>query len=673
MTMEEKLLGDMQRWTISGSGGKDGGQAPTEDPDTLRSKAKARVLSLFCEGKIQGFPDDFTAKERGERIYLNDTPLVGKDGKKSFEDVEVVFAKGTQSQPAPEGFNEVRIEQTIGTKVVKNIGAISATTTSSSLDRLYVRIGVASLFRVEEDGDVKGSEVEFNIKIIDSIGNEIADRDERIKGKSRGPYDIEYDFVLSGTGPWTVRVKRTTKDPDDLKNNSDLYFKAIVGIIENTLRYPNSALLGLKVSAEFFQSVPTISAELLGLEIQVPSNYDSASNSYSGVWDGTFKTEYNNNPAWVFYDLLTNSRYGCGTYEDPATGELKEIAGITPDDIDAYSLLPIAKYCDEMVPNGRGGMEKRFEFNGYINNRGDAFEVLNSLAACFRGMIYYAQGMIIATQDSPASVVKQFSPANVIVEVSEQGELTKPAFVYEGTGLKARKTVALVSWNDRKDRYRGKIEYVEDSAALERYGYRELEVRALGCTSQGQAQRIGRWSLLTNLNETETVTFKVAAEGFFLMPGEIIEIADPYKSVGIYAGMLTAVGTSTAVLDREVTLEANKTYEIIVRTGDGIDLTATVTNDPGSTNNISFAPSFNTDPELPAAWIIREGGVTPRKYRVIALNEDDQIVTVLASAYYEEKYSIVDSSTMLSSQTTSIAGLTVTPAVSAGSMILRTT
>ena len=672
--MEEKLSGDVQRWSVSGSGGgKSGGDAPTEDPDTLRSKAKASVLSLFCEGPIQGFPDDFTNKERNQRIYLNDTPLVDKEGKKNFEDVDVVFARGTQDQPSLQGFNEIRIEQTIGNKVSKGIGAISATTTSADLDRLYVRMGVASLFKVEEEGDVKGTDVEFNIKIVDATGSEIADRDEKIKGKARGSYDVEYNFNLSGTGPWTVRVKRKTKDPEDLKVNSDLYFKAIVGVIQDTLRYPNSALLGFDVSAEFFQSVPSISAELLGLRIQVPSNYDSATNSYSGVWNGSFKTEYNNNPVWVFYDLLTNPRYGCGTYDDPLTGEPRKIAGINPDDIDIYSLLPIAKYCDEKVPDGKGGTEKRFTFNGYINNRGDAYEVLNALAACFRGMIYYAQGLIVATQDRPGSVVKQFSPANVIVEVSDQGELTKPAFIYEGTGLKARKTVALVSWNDKNDRYRGKIEYVEDRNAIDRYGYRELEVRALGCTSQGQAQRIGRWSLVTNLNETETVTYKVAAEGFFLMPGEIIEIADPYKSAGIYAGMLTAVGTSTAVLDREVALEADKTYEIIIRIGDGIDLTATVTNGHGSTANISFAPSFNSEPELPAAWIIREGGATPRKYRVIALNEDDQVVTVLASAYYENKYSMVDEMTMLSSETTSIAGLVVTPTISAGSIVLQTT
>jgi predicted phage tail protein len=659
--MEEKLTGDVQHWSLSGAGGgKDGGQAPTEDPDSLRSKAKASVLSLFCEGEIQGFPDDFTAQERSQRIFLNDTALVGKDGKKNFEDVEIVFTRGTQGQSSLQGFNEIRIEQSVGTKVTKDIGVVSATTTSADLDRLNVRVGVASLFTAEEDGDVKGGQVEFNIKIIDSIGTEIVDKDEKIKGKSRGPYDVEYNFNLSGTGPWTVKVRRKTRDPEDLKVNNDFYFKAIVGIIQETLRYPNSALIGFNVSAEFFQNVPNISAELLGLKIQVPSNYDRASNTYSGVWNGSFKAEYSNNPVWVFYDLLTNPRYGCGEF-------------IEVDDIDIYSLLPIAQYCDEVVSDGMGGTEKRFTFNGYINNRGEAYEVLNALAAAFRGMIYYAQGQIIATQDRPASVVKQFSPANVIVEVSDNGILTKPAFVYEGTGLKARKTVALVSWNDRKDRYRSKIEYVEDRDAIDRYGYRELEVRALGCTSQGQAQRVGRWALTTNLNETETVTFKVAAEGFFLMPGEIIEIADPYKSIGIYAGGLAAAGISAVVLDREVALEAGKTYEIIIRTADGLDLTATVTSSPGSTDNISFSPSFTQEPELPAAWIIREAGAEPRKYRVIGLNEDDNVVTVLASAYYEDKYSIVDDSTMLSSQTTSIAGLAVTPVVSAGSIILQTT
>lgn len=573
----------------AGGGGKGGGQAPTEDPDTLRSKAKAQVLAAICEGPIQGFPPLFTADQIKQRIFLNDTALVGQDGLKNFEDVEISFVNGTQSQAALAGFNDIRIEQSVGTKVTKDIGIVSATTASSNLDRLYVRMGVASLFEVEEEGDVVGDQVKFTIQIVTADGAVIANREEKIKGKSRGPYDVEYEFALSGNGPWTVKVQRITKDPKDLKKNNDLYFKAIVGIIEDTLRYPNTALLGFKVSAEYFDTVPSISAELLGMLLQVPTAYDAATNTYAGVWDGSFKTEYNNNPVWVFYDLLTNSRYGCGDFIDA-------------ENIDIYSLLPIAKYCDELVPNGYGGTEKRFSFNAYINNRGEAYEVLNSLAASFRGMIYYARGLIVATQDRPGAAVKQFSPSNVVIETNDQGEVTRPAFVYEGTGLKARKTVALVSWNDKNDRYRGKIEYVEDRAGIDRYGYRELEVRAMGCTSQGQAQRIGRWALLTNMNETETVTFKVAAEGFFLMPGEIIEIRDPYK-----------------------TFEDNR------------------------------------------------GNVPARKYRVIALNEDDQLVTVLASFYDDSKYAAVDDSTLLSSEITSIAGLAVTPPVNARSIVFQTT
>lgn len=654
--MEESLQRKGQDWAVKGAGGK-GGDAPKEDPDSLRSKATASLLALFCEGEIQGFANSDPRKS----IYLDDTPLVGKDGKENFEGVEIEFASGTQGQSSLNGFDEIRIEQSVGTKLTKDLGRVSVTTTSSDLDRINVRMGIASLFIVEEDdGDVKGTEVEFNIRIIDSVGTTIVNDNQSISGKSRGPYDVEFNYTLSGTGPWTVKVRRKTDDPIDLKVNNDLYLKAIVGIIQETLRYPNSALIGVKVSSEFFSSVPAISAELKGMKIKVPSNYNSSTGNYSGVWNGTFRTEYNNNPVWVFYDLLTNRRYGCGEFIDS-------------DDIDVYSLLPIAKYCDERVSNGRGGREKRFTFNAYINNRGDAYEVLNSLAAAFRGMIYYAQGQIIATQDRPGNIIRQFSEANVVVEVDDNGTLTRPPFSYEGTGLKARKTVALVSWNDPDDRYKGKVEYVEDRDAIDRYGYRELEVRAFGCTSQSQAQRVGRWSLITNLNETETVAFKVGAEGFFLMPGEIIEIADTYKTVGIYAGMLEEISDDAVVLDRNVVLEEGKTYELTVRGSNGVDRTRTITSNPGQTKIITFSPSFNQIPELPAGWIIREAGVAPRKYRVIGLNEDDGIVTVLASSYYEDKYDLVDNSTFLSAQIRSIAGLNVVSTVNAGSIVLRTT
>lgn len=635
----DRLRKENQEWKIQGSGGGKGGEAPTEDPDTLRSRGEAGVLVALCEGEIQGFPTD-NEDDYGKYIYLDGTPLISSNGSANFntksdDDVTVQFSTGTQSQSPLTGFDDVRIEQGLGAKVTKQGGSTSLTTTRSDLNRLVVRIGVGSLFKVEDDGDVKASNVRFQITVTDFLGAEIAKEDQEISGKSRGPFDREYFYSLSGTGPWTVRVERLSDDPEDLKDNNELYYQAIIGILDDQLSYPNTAMLGMKFSAEAFTSVPRVSAEIEGMKIKVPDNVSN------GVWDGSFTYEYNNNPAWVLYDLLTNERYGAGLY-------------IEADDIDIYSLYDIAQYCDEEVPDGKGGTEKRFTFNGIINNRADAYEVMNGIAAVFRGMIYFAQGVIVSTQDRPGAVVRQFSPANVVIEVDERGEVTRPPFTYEGTALKARKTAALVSWNDKDDMYRTKVEYVEDAPAIQRYKYRETQLRAFGCTSIGQARRVGYWTLLTDLNETETVTFRVSAEGFFLMPGELIEIADPYKSAGVAAGMLAAGGTTGLVLDREITLAEGISYEIIIRDGND-ELRAAITNSAGATDNITVSPAFTTAPETGSPWLVREATVEAKKYRVVGLTEDNGLVTVLATEYYEAKYDMIDNLQIVSPSITSVA------------------
>ena len=652
----EKLYGENQYWKISGSGGgKGGGSAPVEEPDTLRSRGEASVIAALCEGEVEGIPGD-NADERGKNIYLDGTPLTSPGGSANFNtdgdgDVEVQFVSGTQSQSPLSGFSGVQIEQSLGAKVTKAVGRVSVTTTRSDLARVIVRVGVGSLFKVEDDGDIKATSVRFNIKIFDSIsGTPIVNEDQEIQGKSRGPFDREYSYSLSGTGPWTVRVDRITADATDLQQNDDLYFKAIVGILDDTLSYPNTAMLGMKFSAEAFTSVPRVSVELKGLKIRVPTGISN------GVWGGEFTYEYNNNPAWVLYDLMTNERYGAGLY-------------IEADDIDIYSLYDIAQYCDEQVSDGKGGTEKRFTFNGIINNRAEAYEVMNAVAAVFRGMIYFAQGVIMTTQDRPGTVVRQFSPSNVVVQVNDDGQVTSPPFVYEGTALKARKTVALVSWNDKDDGFKSKVEYVEDAAAIQRYKYRETEIRAFGTTSQGQARRVGYWTLLTDLNETETVTFKVSAEGFFLMPGEIIEIADPYRTAGVAAGSLAEGGTTGLVLDREVTLESGVSYQITIRDG-GQELTASVTSSPGVTVNISVSPAFTTAPDAGSPWLIREASIEAKKFRVTGLTEDQGIVTVLATQYYEAKYEMVDNLSIISPSLTSVAtsNLITLPAVDSSSI-----
>lgn len=652
----EKVL---DQWAVVGAG-KSG---PSEDPDSLRSKASATVLAVFSEGEIQGFPDDMPEEERKKRIFLNDTPLVSQVGSNMFDDgVEISFRNGTQDQPSLPGFDDIRVEQSLGLQVKKNVGPISATTTNSLLDQLVVRVGVGSLFRVTDKGDIRGDVVEFSITIRDLLGTVVnaGNTQFSIRGKTRGPFDRDYSFQLSGTGPWTVSVERLTDDPDSVRKNSDLFFRAIVGIINETLRYPNSSLVGIKVSAENFQSIPTISALLLGKKIKVPTIYNRASNSYSGVWNGSWKVEYSNNPVWVFHDLLTNKRYGAGLF-------------IEEDDIDIYSLLPIAKYCDEMVPDGRGGMEKRFTFNAYINNREDAFQVLNALASAFRGMLYYAQGQIIATQDIAKQSSKLFSPSNVVVEMDDNGNVTAPPFVYEGTARKARKTVALVSWNDRNDRYRGKIEYVEDRAGIERYGYRETDVRAFGCTSQGQAQRVGKWILLSDLYETETVSFKTGAEGFFVMPGEVVEIADPDKNTGILAGIAPSVNGTNVTLDRPVVLASGISYQLIVGDANGNSIARAVTNPPGQYSSLTVSPSFPSELTGPAPWILRESVAQPRKYRVVGLTEEDGVVTVLATSYYEAKFAEADNFARIDEQRTSVQRVNIVPVVSAGSIQLQRT
>jgi predicted phage tail protein len=655
MTMDES---NIDQWAIIGAGGKDG---PSEDPDTLRSRASAKVLAVISEGEIEGFPAGLSDQDQLKKIFLDDTPIVSQFGLNMFDDgVEVSLRNGTQGQRSLRKFDDIRIEQSLGLQVKQSVGPISATTTNSLLERIVVRVGVASLFRVKDNGDIKGNEVAFEIRITDALGTVINGNNTNfsIKGKTRGPFDQDFPFTLSGTGPWTVTVTRLTEDSDSPRKNDDLFFRAIVGIIDETLRYPNSALIGITVSAENFQSVPTISALLRGMKIKVPTNYSAASNTYSGVWNGTFKTEYNSNPVWVFYDLLTNKRYGAGDF-------------IEENDIDIYSLLSAAKYCDEMVPNGKGGKEKRFSFNGYINNRTEAFEVLNALAATFRGMLYYAQGQIVATQDTKRQPSRLFSPSNVIVEANDSGEVTGPPFVYEGTARRARKTVALVSWNDPADRYKAKIEYIEDRDGIERYGYREIDVRAFGCTSQGQAQRVGKWTLLSDLLDTETVTFKTGAEGFFIVPGEVIEIADPDKNTGILAGIAPSLTANTITLDRPVSLAPGISYQLIVTDGNGNSIVRSVATGTGEHSVLTVAPSFPESLTAPVPWILRESVATPRQYRVVALTESEGVVTVLATLYNEIKFDIADNEAQIGEQRTSVPRLNIVPVVSAGSIQLQ--
>ena len=686
-----------QRFAVQGAGdsggGKKGGKKPVEDPDSLRSRSDADIVAVLSEGEILGFEPGIDPLTR---LYLDGIPIKNIDGSFNYtitnfytgssaaangkgslissisasipglirgdivsqaNSVALDYRVGTQNQDPMPGFDNIKAEQSVSVRVTQAQGTVSRTTIASNWNRIRIRVGVGALFFInKETGDVKGTKVEFNVKIRPEGGGLFINENKTISGKSRGAVDFEYEYDMQGTGPWVVSIQRLTGDPTSSSVSDDFYFKAIVGYIDSSFRYPNTALIGLKIGAESFTRVPSIGAELLGVKIKVPTNYDPFTRTYQGIWNGTFKTEWSNNPAWIFYDLLTNTRYGAGEFIDESQ-------------VDRYSLYSIAQYCDELVPDGKGSKEPRMTFNAYITDRGEAYDVLNSMAAAFRGMLYFSEGTIVGIQDKPKPVSKIFSPSNVIQQVGDDGEVSEPCFSYEGTARKARKTVALISWNDPNDQYSSKIEYVEDRDGVERYGYREAEIRAFGTTSQGQAQRIGRWLLLTDQLEYETVTFKVTTEGFFVLPGEIIGIADPAKGGKRFGGRVTEATTTSISIDAPFTIGAFS-YLLYVTMGDGSILSRTVTNAPGTTSTFSLSSPLPSAPLVHSPWILQEGDAGVRKFRVISMVEDDGVVTILGTLYDERKFSQTDSDTILGTPRTRVASVQALPVVSGGSIIL---
>jgi predicted phage tail protein len=665
-----------------------------EDAESLRSRSEAIVVAVLSEGEILGFAggtDPFT------QIYLDDVPIRNNDGSYNFQvdgiftgspanttgkssvqgswgalgDINRVsspseaysfgidYRAGTQDQSAMPLFGDVKTEQSVNAQLKVLTGPVTKTTVNASFNRIRIRVGVGALFAVNsKNGDVKGTSVTFNIQIRPQGGSLFVNEDKTINGKSRGPVDFEYEYALQGSAPWVVKLTRNTPDADTTNIQNDLFFKSIVGIIDRSFRYPNTALLGLKFGSESFNSIPSISAKLLGIKVKIPTNYNPYTRQYSGIWNGTFKVDWTDNPAWIFYDLLTNARYGTGSF-------------ISESNVDRYSLYPIAQYCDESVPNGSGGVEPRFTFNAYITSRGEAYEVLNSLAAAFRGMLYFSEGSIVAIQDKPKSITKIFSPANVIQEVDENGLVTSPPFTYEGTARRARKTVALVSWNDASDNFKNKIEYVEDRDGLERYGYHETEIRAFGSISQGQAQRVGRWTLLTDQLETETVTFKVSTEGFFVLPGEIVGIADPGKGGKRYGGRIESGSTSSSVaIDSPFTIANGASYTVSVALPTGSVETRVVTNGAGVTSTLTVSPALSQAPDPASAWVLQENGEGTRAFRVVSVNEENGSVTVFAILYNETKFSSTDNNTILSAKRSSSVADIVVPRVAGTSIIL---
>lgn len=447
---------------------------------------------------------------------------------------------------------------------------------------------------------------------------------DTIKGKTTSRYQRSYNIPVSGGTTYDIRVTRITEDSTTTSLRNATYWDSYTEITDGKFTYPNSALMALSIDAEGFNSIPARSYEIEGLIINIPSNYDPLTRVYSGTWDGTFTTGYSNNPAWCFYEMIVNDRFGLGELIPAAL-------------VDKWSLYTIGQYCDEMVSDGLAGLEPRFTMNMYIQSREEAYKVLAGMASVFNSLAYWANGAITAVQDSPKSPVALFSPANIIGGM----------FNYSGSSVKARHTVALVSWNDPKDNYKQAIEYVSDPDGITRYGIVQTEVVALGCSSRGQAHRFGKAILFAERMETETISFQCGLDAVAMTVGDIINTTDPIRAGTRRGGRLISATTTVFTLDAAITIDAGIVYTLWAVMPDGTVESQTIVTGASTTDTIT-TDAFSDTAAAYSMYVVSSTNLVAESWRVLSVVESDKTtVEVTALEYRADKYAAIENNLIL--------------------------
>lgn len=521
-----------------------------------------------------------------------------------------------------------------------------------------------------------------------------------IEGKTLAKYQRGYTVPLHGVGPWLIQIIRAEEESTKANVSNELWWSTYTEVVKAKLNYPNSAMIYCAIDAEQFSSIPARSYEIYGIKCKIPSNYNPGSREYTGFWDGTFVTAWTDNPAWVFYDLVTNTRYGLG---DIVTGTL----------VDKWTLYSIGQYCDGSVPTGLGvsgvvkgsisgttltitnagtlnsigvgtivtgfgieeavitalgtgigstgtyiisksqsvgvgssiniiidDVEPRFTCNLYLQTREDAYKVVSNLASIFRGMVFWSTGLVTASQDSPKPVDAIYTAANVI----------DGTFTYTGTSAKTRHNVVLVSWNNPKSGYAIEIEYVQDEASIIKDGIIQTEVSAMGCTSQGQAHRLGKWLLYTEQYETETVSFKTGLDGLLSQPGDVIQTQDPFRSGIRLGGRVSSVvyntGTSISVtIDNPIKFEVGKTYTALFTKDDGTIITLPLSNILNTLNQTVLTANTALSFTIPvgSVWVVSVSDLALQSWRVVSISEPSKgIMEITALSYNAEKFNNIE-------------------------------
>ncbi|KAA0015510.1 hypothetical protein F0A16_20705, partial [Salinicola corii] len=621
-------MGAFEHVTGRKGGGKSGGgsgRVAQEDPNTLRSNSVARIIDLLGEGPIEGLVDG------AKSIFFDETPLRADDGSWNFSGVNYDTRAGLPDQDHVAGFPSVENETEVSAQVTQDTPLVR-TINDADTDAVRVTVQVPALTEQDkETGDLHGSSVQIAIDVRPSGGSWSTRKTDTIKGKSTSPYQRGYRVELEGAAPWDIRVRRISADnDDDSAIRNETYWSSYTAIVDGKFIYPDSALIALEVDAQQFgNSIPSRAYHVRGRLVSVPDNYDPATRTYTGIWSGAFQQAWTDNPAWIFYDLAINVRFG---------GQL--------ENVDKWALYEIGRYCDELVPNGYGADEPRFTINTVINSREDAYKVLTTLAAAFRGMMYWGTGTVTVVQDSPA--------ADESGRIFSQADTQDGEFRYSGSSLKSRHTVAMVMWNDPADNYRQTPEVVEDPAGIQQYGWRQTDVTAFGCTSRGQARRVGLWLLYTEREETETVEFTLGLEHADIRPGEVVKISDRYKAGARLGGRLTAVGSEAVTLDKRPDVASGSGWKLSVQMPNGSIETRDVAG--FDDDQVTLAAALSTEPMPYAMWMLASEDIQPPRFRVVGVKEDsdDLTYTVTALKHNPNKFALIEQGLVLPETPTSL-------------------
>ncbi|MDL2284410.1 phage tail protein [Oxalobacter sp. OttesenSCG-928-P03] len=627
---------------VAGSGGKKGkgsggSRAMKEAPDSLESRAMFYLLDLLGEGEIGGLVDGASS------IFLDNTPLVTKTGESNFSHMAWEQRTGVQNQVPIPGYTEVEAPFNVATQVKVESPKV-ITINNANADKVRLVASVPSLLKQDtKTGDVSGTSVSFRFEISQDGGPYKSLGDLTISGKTRSKFQRSYVYDLPKPATtWNIRMVRTSADASSAAVNNDLYFDCYSEIICSKLSYPNTALVGITIDSRQFSRVPNRSYLVNGLYIQVPKNYTPPrkvngtweAGSYSGIWDGTFKLAVSSNPAWILYDLLINKRYGLGN-------------NVSPEQVDTATLYQVGKYCDELVPDGFGGFEPRFTVNTVIQTRAEAYRVIADISSAFRGMAYWAGGLIGFTQDSPRSPSMLYTPANVVDGI----------FNYAGTARRDRHSVALITWNDPADNYKQKIEYVEDAELIDKYGVRQTDMVAFGCTSRGQAHRAGLYLLHTERYESDVITFKVGMDSAMVLPGEIIKIHDTTRAGKRMGGRLVNCTHTSAELDSLVRV-SDEGAVVSIQMPDGGFVDRRVNQGVGERSVLTWAEPLEALPVKNAIWMLSEARLSPLLARVVSIRQTDQTeYEISALEHNPSKYDAIEKGLRLEAPPTS----TITP------------